>query len=128
MADHIDSDDEVMTGFEIKFMDEKEDLDDVGEEIEEVEETPYEITFEGNMTLVDVRSFTQYIFPSVATYDFQPWDKFYLDGKVDLTRLVFNTKWYEFFDLVYQKKYFGKIEEILSKVIGKKHIIYPILN
>jgi uracil-DNA glycosylase len=125
--DFIDSeDDEVMTGFEIKFMDEEGDLDDEekGEDTEEIEATP-EITFEGNMKLVDIRPYTQYIFPSVTTYDFQPWDKFYPDMKVDLTQLVFNTKWYEFFDLVYQKKYFGKIEQILSKVIEKKHTILP---
>jgi len=125
--DLVDSDDEVITGFEIKFMDEKGDTE--SEEIEEGEEIDDHIvteqTFEGNMELLRHRPHTNYIFPSVTNYTFKPWDKFFVNGKVDLTQLVFNVKWFDFFEEVTKNRYFENIQEILSKVIEKKRTMVP---
>lgn len=122
--DLVDSDDEVITGFEIKFMDEKGDSEsEEGDDIAEQDEP--QKTFEGNMKLLDVRPYTNYIFPSVTNYTFKPWDKFFTAGKVDLTQLVFNVKWFDFFEEVSKNRYFSNIQEILLKTIEKKHTIVP---
>lgn len=76
--------------------------------------------------IIGNRPLTDYMFASTNNYDFKSWQKCFPDNQVLLRKLLFNTSWNNFFDIVERKPYFKNMEKILSKTVAdKKNLILP---
>lgn len=76
--------------------------------------------------IIGNRPLTDYIFANVNNYSFKTWQQCFPDNKIKLRSLIFNSAWYEFFDIVEKKAYFKRMESILSDYLSKSdEIILP---
>ena len=84
----------------------------------------------GNRPIID------YLVIDANRYDYKDWNECFPKKNVILRKLVFNTKWDDFFDLVSSKPYYDELEKNLSeclknsnnKIIPKAELVFNAFN
>ena len=72
------------------------------------------------------RPLTDYIFANAETYSFKSWRDCFPNKKVTLRSLIINPAWNDFFDMIENKPYYKRMEEILSSYLeSNKETILP---
>jgi len=111
-----------------KYMDEDEESDDDIDYLSQ-EKTNSNDSKTAEITRVEPiigKNLLSYIIIHANNYHYKSWPECFPDGKVKLRKLIFNSKWDEFFSMIENKSYFINLENKLSDVTkkyGKK--IFP---
>lgn len=102
------------------FMDESEESDsDTENESAKTKQSSHKSIIHTFKPIIGSRKLTDYIFANVSTYNFKSWKECFPTNKIKLRSLIFNPKWNHFFDIIENKPYFKRMEEILSDILVK---------
>lgn len=80
---------------------------------------------ENKLSCIPNRHFLTYALVNVNSYTFDSWNNFFPDGKIKLSKLIFNSTWFDLFKSPKMTKIIGILETKLSEELKNSKIMVP---